>query len=200
MSPSPKPHRPVLRDPGVLEALGQGSDPIAELAAAHESAAVLLHAGRAADDPAVTARLISIVDAIGLSTVADLWAASAPHTLPGALWRLYSLREWMITDPQAAAREYAVGIGFAEPDHAIAAVEPPTPDEVRRVADEILRGVFTGDFAVALERAAAFCHVVASGRAHLASGTRTDDRAEHLHQAARDLTACAERWRTGSLQ
>lgn len=199
MNVTPRPHRPVLRDPGLLEALGQGSDPIGELHAAHETAAVLLHAGRAASDPAVTARLVALVEEIGLSTVADLWAARPARSLPGALWRLYLLREWMITDAPGVAREYAAGIRFTEPNHVVAGIEPPGPDEVRRAADAILRGVFTGDFAVALERAAAFCHVVASGRGDLARGVDDLGRAGRLQQVARDLVACARLWRAGEL-
>lgn len=200
MNPTQKPHRPVLRDPGLLEALGQTSDPIAQLHAAHETAAVLLHAGRAADDPAVTARLVALVDEIGLSTVADLWAERPARSLPGALWRLYVLREWMMLDAQSVAREYSAGIRFTEPNHVVAGVEPPGPEEVRRVADAILRGAFTGDFSVALDRAAAFCHVVASGRGDLAHGVRDLDRAGRLQDVARDLAACARLWRAGELQ
>ncbi|MCB0911827.1 MAG: hypothetical protein KDB60_09465, partial [Propionibacteriaceae bacterium] len=102
-------------------------------------------------------------------------------------------------DPHGAAREYAAGIRFTEPNHAVAGVEPPGPDEVRRVADEILRGVFDGDFAVALERAAAFCHVVASGRADVTGGHRAILQAGRLQEMAADLSASARLWRDGRL-
>jgi hypothetical protein len=196
---APKPHRPVVRDPAVLESLDEGSDPIEALHAAHESAAALLGAGRTANDPAVTERLVTLVGEIGLSTVADLWAARPARSLPGALWRLYVLREWVTADPERVAREYAAGLQVAEPDPSLADVESPGPDEVCRVADEILRGVFTGDFAVALERAAAFSLVVAAGRARVAPGRTAAPRAG-LEQDARDLAACARLWRTGNLQ
>mgnify|MGYP000843932809 FL=1 len=199
MSEQRKPRRPSFRDPASLEALGEPSDPIAELHAAHETAAALLHTGRAADDPAVTSRLIALTDDIGLGTLVDLWASRPARTLPGALWRLYLLREWVGTDPHGAAREYAAGIRFTEPNHAVAGVEPPGPDEVLRVADEILRGVFDGDFAVALERAAAFCHVVASGRADVTDGTRAVFQAGRLQVMAADLSASARLWRDGKL-
>lgn len=192
-------HRPAFRDPAVLEEMGEGSDPIAELHAAHETAAALLRAGRAADDPAITARLVAMVDEVGLLTVADLWAQRPARTLPGALYRLYLLREWVQSDPDGAAREYGAGVRFTEPNHAIAGVDPPGPDEVRRVADEILRGAFTGDFAVALERAAAFCHVVAVGRADLAPDGHDVERAARLQDMARDLRACAGLWRADDL-
>ncbi len=199
MSEPHKPRRPAFRDPAALEALGQPSDPIAELHAAHETAAVLLHTGRAADDPAVTARLVALADDIGLATLADLWSSRPARTLPGALWRLYLLHEWVGIDPDGVAREYAAGIRFTEPNHAVAGAEPPGPDEVRRVADEILRGVFSGDFAVALERAAAFCHVVASGRADVTEGARAVLQAGRLQVMAADLTASARLWRAGEL-
>lgn len=189
-----------MLEPAALEAIGEPSDPIAELHAAHETAAVLVHTGRASGDPAVTARLVALTDEIGLATLADLWASRPARTLPGALWRLYLLREWVAGDPHGAAREYAAGVRFTEPNHAIAGAEPPGPDEVRRVADEILRGVFAGDLAVALERAAAFCHVVSSGRADVTAGTRAVLQAGRLQAMATDLGAAATLWRDGRLE
>lgn len=199
MTEARKPRRPSFQEPTALEALAERSDPIAQLHAAHETAAALLHTGHAAGDPAVTRRLVALVDEVGLPTLAELWADRPAHSLPGALYRLYLLREWMITAPDAVARQYTAGIRFTEPNHAVAGVEPPGPDEVRRVADEILRGAFTGDFALALDRAAAFCQVVVSGRADLARGTQDLGRAGRLQQLARDLTTCARLWRAGDL-
>nr|WP_300142074.1 hypothetical protein [Propionicimonas sp.] len=199
MNEQRKPRRPSFQEPAALEALGEPSDPIAQLHAAHETAAVLLRTGRAADDPATTARLVALTDEIGLDTLAELWASRPARTLPGALWRLYLLREWVATDAHGAAREYAAGVRFTEPNHAVAGAEPPGPDEVRRVADEILRGVFAGDFAIALERAAAFCHVVASGRADVTAGGRAVFQAGRLQELASDLTACAALWRSDRL-
>lgn len=199
MSSSRRYHRPAFRDPAVLEEMGEGSDPIAELHAAHETAAVLVHAGHATDDPTVTARLVALVDEIGLPTLADLWAGRPARSLPGALWRLYVLREWVQGDPDGAAREYAAGVRFTEPNHAVAGVEPPGPEEIKRVADAILRGAFTGDVAIAFERAAAFCQVVSSGRADLADGRAGVLQAVRLQDMARDLAACAALWRSGDL-
>lgn len=200
MTDDRRPRRPGFLPPAALEALGERTDPIEALHAAHESAAVLLHAGRAADDPAVTERLVALVDDIGLDTLADLWAQRPARTLPGALWRLYVLHTWVLTDPYGAAREYAAGIRFTEPDHVVAGAGDPTgPDEVRRVTDEILRGVFDGDFAIALERAAAFCHVVSSGRAEVSEGAEAALQAARMQTMAQDLTACARLWRDGAL-
>ncbi len=200
MTDERRPRRPGFLPPAALEALGERTDPIEALHAAHESAAILLHAGRATADPAVTERLVALVDDIGLDTLADLWAQRPARTLPGALWRLYVLHTWVLTDPYGAAREYAAGIRFTEPDHVVAGAGDPTgPDEVRRVTDEILRGVFDGDFAIALERAAAFCHVVSAGRAEVSEGAEAAVQAARMHTMAQDLRACAGLWREDAL-
>lgn len=194
-----RPRRPSYLEPAALEAVGERHDPIAGLQAAHETAAVLVHRGRAATDPDTIERLVRLVDEIGLPDLAELWAARPARSLPGALWRLYLLREWMTRHPEAVAREYAAGVRFTEPNHVVAGVDPPGPDEVRQVADQILRGAFTGDFAVALERAAAFCAVVTSGRADLTTGLDAVTQATRLRDLADDLTAAAALWRAGKL-
>lgn len=199
MNERARPRRPSYRAPGALEALGEASDPIARQEAAHETAAVLVRAGRAATDPDVLARLVSLTDEIGLDTLTELWAPRPARSLPGALWRLYLLREWVQRDPESAAREYTAGVRFTEPNHVVAGVDPPGPDEVRRVADEILHGVFAGDIGVALDRAAAFCHVVTSGRADVTDGSHAAQLAARLQTMAGDLSACAALWRAGRL-
>lgn len=194
------PRRPVFFSPSALEAHGGAYDPADEIHAAHETAAALVHAGRAAADPDLTARLVAIVDDIGLSTLAELWSARPARSLPGALWRLYVLREWVNRAPEEAGREYAAGIRFTTPDHAVAGVaEPPGPAEMSRVTDEILRGVFDGDLAVALERAAAFCRVVSAGRADVSSGDESAEQAANVLGLGEDLASCARLWRAGTL-
>ena len=196
-----QPHRrPAMLDPSAMAAFGGTVDPVQEIEAAHETAAVLVHAGRGAHDPRVTARLVDLVEDIGLSTVADLWAHRPARSLPGALWRLYVLREWVRRAPDEASRDYTAGIRFADVDHAVAgAAEPPGPGEVMALADAILAGVFEGDLAVALERAASFCRVVAAGRADRTEGEEVATRAANLLDTATDLRAAAALWRVGEL-
>jgi hypothetical protein len=184
-----------------MEAHGGSYDPTEALQVAHETAAVLVHAGRAAADPALTERLVGLVDEIGLAAVAELWSERPARSLPGALWRLYVLHEWVRRSPDEASREYAAGIRFTGPSHVVAgAAEPPGPEELGRVTEEILRGVFTGDLAGALDRAAAFCSVVSAGRADTAEGEKAAERAASVLTMGRDLTACAALWRTGELR
>ncbi len=206
----PTPRRPAHFGPDALEAHGgllPGPAETTEIA--HQSAAVLVGAGRAARDPEITARLVALVDDIGLSTIADLWSQRPARSLPGALWRLYALREWVHRAPQQASREYAAGIRFTDVAHAVAGIaEPPTPEELHRVIDDVLAGLFQGDLAIALERAAAFCAVVAAGRAEVAhdlDGPAPEDASALTRTASamlamsEDLRASAGLWRAGRL-
>lgn len=197
MSAVPKPHRPVLRDTAALDAMAQSIDPVAQLHAAHETAAVLLGVGRDGSDPEVTKRLMAVVDDVGITTLADLWATRPARSLPGVLYRMYLMREWVMTDLDAATREYAAGVHYSEPNHAVAGADPTGPTEVRSVIDDILRGVFDGDFAIAMERAAAFSRVVSAGRDFLRTGQ--EQTSARLMEMADDLSASARLWRSDEL-
>ena len=206
----PGPRRPAFFSPAAMESQGGTvPDPAEVTEVAHETAAVLVGTGRASDDPLVTARLVALVDDLGLSTVAELWADRPQRSLAGALWRLYALRVWVQRSPEEAAADYAAGMRFTDVNHAVAGVaEPPGPSELRQLTEAILRGVFEGDLAVALQRAAAFCRVVAAGRADRAHTTdaqdrdaagRQTERAASMLSTAGDLEACAALWRAGEL-
>lgn len=201
--------RPALFSPETLDQHAGAHDPADVAEAAHQTAAVIVGTGRAARDPEVTARLVALVEELGLDTIAELWADRPGRSLPGALWRLYALREWVRRDPHEASTDYAAGIRFADVPHVVAGVaEPPGPAEVRDLTDAILTGVFEGDLAIALERAGAFCRVVSAGRAALADERDVDDpadasrrtrRAAALLATGEDLERCARLWRAGSL-
>lgn len=205
-----RPRRPTMFSPGALDAHGAGGvDPAEVSEIAHESAAVLVGTGRATDDPDVTRRLVRLVDELGMATVAQLWAAQPPVSLPGALWRLYAIHESVRRDSVGAAIDYDLGRHHADVQHAVAgAAEPPSPDALRELVDSILTGVFDGDLAVALERAAAFCRVTSIGRAHRAddhdgydepgAGAATRSAAALLG-TAHDLERAASAWRAGTL-
>ncbi|MGO0575454.1 hypothetical protein [Ornithinimicrobium panacihumi] len=196
-------HRPTLRPIEALEAMGGGGDPLEAAEAAHRTAELVVGRGRDGADPELTARLVGLVQELGLATVAEMWADRPARTLPGTLWRLYLLREWVLRQPEEVARLFASGSVHAEVYRAIAGVaEPPSPPALKALTEEILTGVFTGDLAVALERAAAFCHVMAVGLAE----PGVDDipveqsrRAARMQDTATDLTASARLWRLGDL-
>jgi hypothetical protein len=192
-----------------MDSVSGGYDPAQEAEAAHLTAAAIVDAGRGAADPALVSRLVSLVDDHGLSTLAELWADRPARSLPGALWRLYVLREGVRRDPVGSARDYAEGQAAAPVSHVVAGVADPIgPEQVSALADAVLTGVFDGDLAVALERAAAFCRVTSTGRAHRATDLEaTDDltaaaitrTAAALLTTADDLEGAARLWRAGEL-
>jgi hypothetical protein len=205
------PRRPAFFAPVSMDSRGgaESLDPARVTEVAHETAAVIVRTGRAAHDPALTSRLVALVDDLGLSTIAELWADRPARTLPGALWRLYALREWVRRDPMGASADYAAGIRFADVPHVVAGVaEPPGPVELQELTDAILTGVFEGDLAIALQRASGFCRVVSAGRAQRANDAEEQDplwgsaqtrRAASMLTTADDLETCARLWRNGDL-
>ncbi len=200
-----RPRRPAMLDPQEADELPGALDPALRNEIAHTTAAALVHQGRATADPEVVARLVALVETEGLDVVAALWADSAPATLPGALWRLYVLREWVRRDPGTVADRYRQGTA-AVPVHDVVAgvADAPGPADVRAVADAVLSGVYTGDLAVALERAGAFCRVLAAGAALDADrldevdpkgATRMTFGASALLRTAEELEHAAQLWR-----
>jgi hypothetical protein len=141
-------------------------DPSTRSEAADRCATLLVRGAHGTADEEVVARVIRLADTEGLEALADLWAGSPADSLAGCLWRLYLLRTWVYADPESAAREFDAG-RRRSPVHEVVAgvVDPPGPDEVRHLADLVLRGVARGDFADTLWRAAAFARVVSAGRA-----------------------------------
>ena len=210
MSDQPRrPRRPAMLDPRAADELPGDLNPALRSEVAHTTANALVHQGRAAEDPEVVERLVRLVEAEGLDTVAGLWADSSPTTLPGALWRLYVLRDWVRRDPSTISERYRMGVVRAEVHDVVAGVEsPPGPTEVSRVVDAVLSGVYAGDLAVALERGAAFCRVLATGSALDADFVEDRDvelairmtrGASGLVRTAEELEQAAGLWRSGRL-
>lgn len=205
-----RPRRPAMLDPAQAEELPGGYDPALRNEAAHTTAAALVHQGRANTDPEVVARLVSLVEREGLDVVAALWSDSQADSLPGALWRLYVLREWVRRDPATVADRYRLGVAAAPVHDVVAGVaETPGPADVLAVADAVLSGVYTGDLDVALERAAAFSRVLATGAAfdadHLddvdpSAAQRLTRGAASLVRTAEELEHAASLWRAGRLE
>ncbi len=204
--PSSRPRRPTLFGPVALDAVIGGEDPARRIEAAHATAEALVRHGREADD-ATRARLVALTDEHGIDEVADLWSDRPSDSLPGALWRLYALRAGIRRDPEGQARAFEAGRHRAPVHEVVAGVgEPPGPQEVLVLADAVLAGAFSGDLAVALERAGAFCRVVATGWAVLAdddqdaaSAVAATRRAAGLQRTGAQLEQGAARWRAGSL-
>lgn len=166
MSSTERHHKPVKFSPQLFDHWEGGEDPETISQAAHSSAWAILRQGRGTSDPAVTARLVEFTDHYGLDAIAEMWAEAPGVSLPGALWRIYALRDTVRRNPDVVGRYYELGQGSAEVARVVAGVaDPPAADELCRTVDAILTGAYTGEFDVALERFAAFCRVVALGQA-----------------------------------
>jgi hypothetical protein len=151
-----------------FEGLTGGTDPALVSEAADRAATLLVRGARESGDAATAERVLHLAETEGLETLADLWAGAPADSLAGCLWRLYVLRAWVYADPSLAGRQFEAGRSTAQVARVVAGVaDPPGPDQLRAMVDQVLSGIASGDFADVLLRAAAFARVVAVGRAHL---------------------------------
>ncbi|KJY52842.1 Uncharacterized protein JF68_12930 [Bifidobacterium coryneforme] len=210
---SSRPSRPGQLDPSLAAQLTGGMDPQQVSEMSHVSAASLLDKVHHTEDPEVVERVLTLVDREGVDLIAELWSDTDPDSLPGILWRLYMLRSWMRRDADGISRLWRLGEPTDTAASAIAGVDSaPEADNIARTADSILSGAFTGDFAVALERAGAFCDVIARGiKASVRRSTGTAETkseqdeaalrtASSLNGTARDFLHGAALWRRGRLE
>jgi hypothetical protein len=184
-------HRPAVPGDRFFEGLAAEHDPALLAQAADRAAVLLVRGARESDDADVAERVLHLAETEGIEEIAAAWAARPADSVAGCLWRLYLLRSWVYADPVAVAREFDAGRARAAVDGVVAGVaDPPGPDELRAMVDQVLRGISTGDFADVLLRAAAFARVVATGRAELPDGdtlaaARIQAVADPLDRAAR---------------
>lgn len=205
-----RPHRPgrYADLTGLIDEAVGGTGLVSRAEIASATAAVVVEAGRARGDRPDD--FVALADRVGLDTLAALWQDADPVSLPGALWILYLLRQWCRDNAAEVADLWRAGEQVAAADAVVAGVADYADVEaVRQVADAVLTGAYDGDFAVALERAAALFRVLAAGRRELARSAAAvaaehsraeHSRAERNDRAATALTMAAARWRAGSLR
>ncbi|MBD3944140.1 hypothetical protein [Nocardioides ganghwensis] len=168
-------HRPMTPGGGFFAEIAGGADPAQVREAGDLAATVLVRGARTSDDPQVAERIVHLAETEGLETLAEVWSGAPADTLAGSLWRLFLLRSWVHAAPEEVAEEYDAGQRRVDVARVVAGVaDPPGPDELRRMVDDVLRGIARGDFAVTLFRAAAFARIVAAGRAALGSASHEE--------------------------
>ena len=161
-------HRPMQPGDRFFDAIESGTDPARVREAADQAATLLVRGARDSDDPATAERLLHLADSEGIETIAEVWSGAPSDTLAGCLWRLFLLRSWVYAAPVQVAREFEAGRASAQVARVVAGVaDPPGPEQLRAMVDQVLRGIAGSDFADVLFRAAAFARVVAAGRAAL---------------------------------
>ena len=168
-------HRPMTPGGGFFAEIAGGADPAQLREAGDLAATVLVRGARGGGDAELAERIVHLADTEGLETLAEVWSGAPADTLSGSLWRLFLLRSWVHASPTRVAHEYDAGQRRAEVARVVAGVaDPPGPDELRTMVDDVLRGIAGGDFAVTLLRAAAFARIVAAGRAELGEATHEE--------------------------
>ncbi|GAA1799201.1 MULTISPECIES: hypothetical protein [Leucobacter] len=202
--------KPMLQPSATFDWIIGADDPATTHRLAQETSWALLDRVRSVADPEIVERVVQLANGRGLEDVAELWSHAGSHSLAGVLWRLYLIRRIAAGDPEGTADLFRRGAAAAVTiDPVVAgAAEPVTPESIAALCDTILRGVFAGDLAVALDRAAAYCRILSLGSADLADSRdpHDDAHAEHLTRRslryatlAEELHAGARRWRDGSL-
>src|SRR6218665_890033 len=113
--------RPANLPPRGFEAFASTSDPALVNRMAHDTAAALLARVRAHPDAAPVERLgadaegagverlVSHADEHGIDVIAELWSHASPHSLPGALWRVYLMRSLITNDPEGMSFAFRRG-------------------------------------------------------------------------------------------
>jgi hypothetical protein len=185
-------HRPLTPGDQFFAGIeSEQADPLRVAEAADRAAHALVRRAHDSGDSEIADRVLHLADTEGLEAIAEAWADRPADTIAGCLWRLYLLRSWVYADPVGVAREFEAGRARAAVDGVVAGVaDPPGPDELRDMVDQVLRGIAASDFADVLLRAAAFARVVATGRAELPEGdalaaARIQSVATQLDRAAR---------------
>lgn len=207
---SEKFHKPTQFSGPKFDEYEGGADPAHTIRVAHETAQALLSRVRGNPEPEVIERLVAFTDEQGIDAIAELWARSSARSLPGALWRVYLMRTLIRQNPENISFLFQRGTEVtATIDHVVAGAPTPAgPAEIVELADQILRGLFQGDFATALDRAAAFCRLAAIGATSVADDVEGTEPARssalttqafRLSETAADLAACSSLWRMDSL-
>lgn len=148
-------HRPARLDPEVAEAIEGSADTAVSSELAHRAAQALVGGfpgaeGRPEDpEPITRAGVVRAVTFHGVDDVAEMWADSPATTLPGTLWRLFLVREWIRRDLALIERRYATTVDLTDAgDAELARFEAalaearsvPSPEELRGALDAVMAG------------------------------------------------------------
>ena len=206
-------HKPVSMAPWRLEASESEEDaiwrlhPERRLAIAHDTAQLLVREQRGTDSDDTLSRMKTFVDQEGVDTLAELWSSADPVSLPGALWRLFGIREQVRVRPDVIGEVVQRGLDALETIDpvVVGAEEPVTAAGVGNIIDQVLRGGFSGDLANALERASALARVIAAGLLHWPESHTDREHDVALRSlswgvVATELADCARREKNGQLR
>ncbi|BDA64675.1 hypothetical protein NSA19_01625 [Actinomyces bowdenii] len=204
-------HRPARLDPEAAEQIEGSADTAVASELAHRAAQALIGGFPSEGQEELITRdgVVAAVAANGVDAVAELWADSPATTLPGTLWRLFLLREWIRRDPQLVARRYATTLDLSNDkgaksrfEDALAQANPaPAPEELRERIDTVLAGRLEGSVAALaplLRLAAGFLRALAAGSHPVWIEDDADELAHRVTRRDSALLATAEEFTEAS--
>lgn len=206
-----KPRRPAIIEPETLEYLEGEEDPALSSESAHTSARILIRApkGEWSDpDSETKSRLLGYLATHGVDELAELWADSPAETLPGTLWRLLLLDEWMKRFPQQVAARFKQGMSNPKLSRYIDVQGARTIDfpDWRKRLGSIMTGEFHQNFADFLDESQAVLRVLAASEEIWIKESQSDPlsnavttRDSALLNTAEELLNSASLYREGRL-
>ena len=200
-------HRPARLDPEAAEQIEGSTDTAVASELAHRAAQALIGGfpgTETEDDPITRSGIVAAVATNGIDDIAELWADSPATTLPGTLWRLFLVREWIRRDPELVARRYATVIDLTEADDttnarlesALSQARPvPSPTDLRERLHAVLAGSVEGsitEIAPLLSATAGFLRALAAGSNPVWIEDDADELADRVTRRDSALLATAD--------
>ena len=200
-------HRPARLDPEAAEQIEGSTDTAVASELAHRAAQALIGGFPGTDsddDPITRCGVVAAVATNGVDDIAELWADSPATTLPGTLWRLFLVREWIRRDPELVDRRYATVIDLTEADDttntrfesALGEARPvPAPTDLRERLDAVLAGSVEDsvtEIAPLLSATAGFLRALAAGSNPVWIEDDTDELADRVTRRDSALLATAD--------
>ena len=200
-------HRPARLDPEAAEQIEGSTDTAVASELAHRAAQALIGSFPGTDsddDPITRSGVVAAVATNGIDDIAELWADSPATTLPGTLWRLFLVREWIRRDPELVARRYATVVDLTGADDAATArLEAAlggaravlAPTDLRERLDAVLAGGVEDsvtEIAPLLTATADFLRALAAGSNPVWIEDDADELADHVTRRDSALLATAD--------
>lgn len=209
-------HRPVLFDSRRFANTSNTVDFAERLELAHNTAWLLVSRMREQaeqlDDSQQEQfeRLLEYINTRGITELTELWASIPKPSLPNLLARIDWFRNRVRKEPELHTLAFNEGVKYLDTiDPVVAGVAIPSSlEEFVGVFDQILGGIFLGDFESTLYRSSALLRITSRGLTELSDGSEhsSPERFRSMQQMslrylelADDLRQGAKLWREGEL-
>lgn len=175
--------RPAMLDPQQADNLVGEDDIAISLGLAHDTAAALLHSNPGnVEEENFRQGVLRVLAQEGPDLVSELWDKAPADSLPGVLWRLYLLREWMRREPRQVEEFWEC---WSVPSDLLQQklsalphmLQPLEPTDIYGKIDDLLLGNISTDLADLLAEVVVFLQALALTRAQQASWIKDDKHA-----------------------